>query len=173
MSAVKRVSEYIRALHPIIFGMRRYDCSKRSHGNSQRIGNNSMQFDRRSRFEAPYGQFHRFANILSYGSFLLPYRHDFPPLVSLLPRLREDRWIRHHFDVLRFDPGERSFKSIFARDIDCHRGTIDREHNARICRTIQREVRYTNEGRIICICRKCDYDRRYTKRGGATHHVAW
>lgn len=52
----------------------------------------------------------------------------------------------------------------FPREIlIANRGTIAREHNARICRTIQREVRYTNERRIICICRKCDYN-RYIQR---------
>lgn len=38
------------------------------------------------------------------------------------------------------------------------------------------KVRYTNERRIMCICRECDYDwvlyGRAARRGSA-HHVAW
>lgn len=62
--------------------------------------------------------------------------------------------------ILRFSISSRKYFApgdLSALDIDYRRARrrLRGEHNAQICRTIQREVRYTNERRIMCICRKC------------------
>jgi len=138
--------------------MRRCIYSRRSYGESQRVENDTtppvaLVPPRTSNFAASYGLRPFRKCLLSYNGILLPLRttsrHDFPSRFQPSASLQSRRFhgvFTNTVSTFSTSIPECPTQSLFTRDIDCQPRTIIAcEHNARICRNIQRQVRYTNE----------------------------